>query len=342
MKRRYKIVLFIAGTGALILAGGVTLVAGPRAFLGPNARALIIRNFPRTPERLEHGRYLVEAVAGCMDCHSPHDWTRHDAPATPGMNGAGQVMSSSVQGLPGRIVASNLTPDPETGAGNWSDDAMARAIREGIGHDGRALFPMMPYQHFRNLSDEDVASIVVYLRSLAPVRNPLPETQIAFPVKYFIRSAPQPLDKPVPEPDRSTPVKRGAYLVNAAACADCHTAETNGQPLPGMDFGGGRLMEGAWGRVASANITQDASGIPYYNEDQFVTTLRTGYMGARRLNQIMPWATFRNMTDSDLKAIFAYLKTLSPVKHRVDNTETPTYCPIDKTTHGLGQQNHSK
>jgi mono/diheme cytochrome c family protein len=341
MRRCYKIVLFIAGAGALILVGGVSLIAGPRAFLGPSARALVNRSFPRTPERLERGRYLVEAVAGCMDCHSLHDWSLHDAPATPGMKGAGQVMSSAAQGLPGRIVAPNLTPDPETGAGNWSDDALARAIREGIGHDGRALFPMMPYERFRHLPDEDVASIVVYLRSLAPVRNPLPETRIDFPVKYFIRAVPQPLAGPVPEPDQSTPVKRGAYLVNAAACADCHTPEKNGQPLPGMDFGGGRLMEGAWGRVVSANITQDASGIPYYDENQFVTTLRTGYVGARRLNQIMPWSTFRNMSDGDLKAIFAYLKTMPPVRHRVDNTETATYCPIDKTTHGLGQQNHS-
>jgi mono/diheme cytochrome c family protein len=258
------------------------------------------------------------------------------------MEGAGQEMSSVLQGLPGRIVAPNLTPDLETGAGKWSDDALSRAIREGIGHDGRALFRMMPYEHFRRLPDEDVASIVVYLRSLTPVRNPLPETHLAFPVKYLMRAVPQPLAGPVPKPDLSDAVKRGAFLVNVAACADCHTPEKNGQPLPGMEFGGGRLLEGAWGRVASANITQDASGIPYYDESQFVATLRTGYVGARRLNQIMPWATFRNMTDTDLKATYAYLKTLPPVKHRVDNTEPPTYCPIDKSSHGLGHQNHSK
>jgi len=81
-------------------------------------------------------------------------------------------------------VAPNLTPDPETGSGNWSDDALARAIREGAGHDGRALFPMMPYENFRYLSDEDVASIVVFLRTLPPVRNPLPTTRLIFPVKY--------------------------------------------------------------------------------------------------------------------------------------------------------------
>jgi mono/diheme cytochrome c family protein len=341
--KRWQRNLMIAAAGiVLILAGGIGLTAGTRPFLGPRSRALTGRTFARTPERLERGRYLVEAVSGCMDCHSPHDWTRHDAPILPGKEGAGQDFSLVEKGLPGRIVAPNLTPDPETGAGAWSDDALARAIREGIGHDGRALFPMMPYQHFRKLPDEDVASIVVYLRSLPPVHNSLPPTEVAFPVKYLMRSAPQPLDGPVPDPDLSDPVRRGAFLVNAAVCADCHTPDHMGQPLPGMDFAGGRLMDGAWGRVASANLTPDPSGIPYYDEDRFVTVLRTGYVGARRLNQIMPWSSFRNMTDGDLRAIYAYVKTLTPVKHSVDNTEAPTYCAVDKSSHGLGDRNKVK
>jgi len=278
-----------------------------------------------------------------MDCHSPHDFTRHDAPILPGMEGAGQEISVVMRGLPGTVVAPNLTPDAETGAGTWTDDALARAIREGIGHDGRALFPMMPYGHFRSLPDEDVASIVVYLRSLPPVRNPLAQTQLVFPVKYLIRSVPHPLPGPVPQADLSDPVHRGAFLVNAAGCADCHTPKRRGQPIPGMDFSGGLILDGAWGRVASANLTPDPSGIPYYDKDMFVQALRTGYVGgARRLSQVMPWATFRNMTDEDLGAIYAYLKTMPPVKHRVDNTEPPSYCPIDKNWHGFGDRNQTK
>ena len=342
MKRWQKTLTFTIAALTLILAGAIGLIAGPRPFIGPRARTLGGRRFQPTPQRLARGEYLAEAVSGCMDCHAPHDWTRHDAPILPGMKGAGQEMSATFKGLPGRVVAPNLTPDFETGAGTWSDDALARAIREGIGHDGRALFPMMPYEHFRQLPDEDVASVVVYLRSLTPVRNSLPKTELIFPVKYLIRSVPQPITEPVPEAEPSDPVKRGAFLVNAAACAECHTPEKNGQPLPGMSFAGGRLFEGAFGRVSSANLTPAPSGIPYYDEAQFVQTIRTGYVGARRLNQIMPWAAFRNMTDQDLTAIYAYLKTLPPVGHRVDNTEPPTYCPIDKTEHGLGTQNHAK
>ena len=321
----------------LILAALLGTNLGRRAIFGPLARPLTNRTFQRTPERLARGKYLAESVTGCTDCHSPHDWTQHDAPITPGMLGAGEPLP--LPGLPGRVVAPNLTPDPDTGAGNWTDDQLARAIREGVGHDGHTLFPMMPYPHFRQMSDEDLASVIVYLRSLAPVRNPLPATEIIFPVRYFIRVVPQPLAQPVPEPDLSTPVKRGEYLVDQAACSDCHTPMVKGEPIPGLDFGGGQIFEGPWGRVASANITPDASGIIYYDDALFVDVMRTGYVKARKLAQIMPWAVYRGMTDDDLKAIFAYLRTLKPVKHRVDNTEPPTPCRLCQASHGEGNTN---
>ena len=113
----------------------------------------------------------------------------------------------------------NITSDPETGAGSWTDDQLARAIREGIGHDGRALFPMMPYESLRHMSDEDLASLVVYIRSLPPVRNPLPKTEIIFPVKYLIRNVPQPVTGPVSSPDRSDRVKWGEYLQSPSQVA---------------------------------------------------------------------------------------------------------------------------
>jgi hypothetical protein len=106
-----------------------------------------------------------------------------------------------------------------------------------------------------------------------------------------------------------------------------------------MDFAGGEIFEGPWGKVATANLTPDPSGIPYYDEALFVQAMRTGSVKARSLNQIMPWHFFRNMTDDDLKADFAYLKTLKPVKHLVDNTEPPTLCKVDKTMHGGGDKN---
>src|SRR5262249_3403455 len=152
-------------------------------------------------------------------------------------------------------------------------------IREGVGHDGRALFPFMPFQEFRMLSDEDLASIIVYLRSIPPVRQERPPTELIFPVNYLIRTVPEPLADPVAPPDVSSPEKRGKYLVTIAGCADCHTPQDDkGQPIPGLEFAGGFVLDGPWGRVASSNITPDASGIPYYDEALFVQVIRTGYV----------------------------------------------------------------
>ncbi len=339
MRKAAKIAGFVFVGIVLLLAVAITFTIGWRPFIGPRARPLTNRSFAATPERLARGRYLVENVAGCMDCHSPHDWAAPDVPISPGMEGAGEVFP--LANLPGKIVAPNLTPDRETGAGSWSDDQLTRAIREGIGHDGRALFPIMPYLDYHSMSDEDLASVIVFLRSLKPVHNPLPPTQIIFPVNYLIRDVPQPLAAPVPPPDASTPVARGAYLVTIAACTDCHTPQdAHGMPLPGMEFAGGFILEGPWGRVASANITPAPSGIPYYDEALFKQAMQTGYVKARKLSPIMPWQDFRGMTDDDLASIFAYLHTLKPVDHRVDNTEAPTYCPLCKSVHGAGNQNH--
>ncbi|HXW89689.1 MAG TPA: c-type cytochrome [Terriglobales bacterium] len=215
--------------------------------IGPRARPLTAEKFQSTPKRLARGEYLAQNVVDCMGCHAEHDWTAHDAPVLPNTLGAGQDMNM-FKNLPGKVYAPNLTPDAETGAGSWSDDQLGRAIREGVSHDGRALFPFMPYLNFRYLSDEDLASIVVYLRSLPPVYQQRPRTELIFPVKYLIRNAPAPLDEPVPEPDVSTPEKRGEYLVTIAGCADCHTPQNaHGQLLPGMDLGGGAILEGTVG-----------------------------------------------------------------------------------------------
>jgi hypothetical protein len=97
---------------------------------------------------------------------------------------------------------------------------------------------------------------------LTPVRNPLPKMQVVFPVSRLIFGAPQPVAGPVPRPDVSDPVKRGKFLVSVAACADCHTPHETGQLVAGMDFAGGFVLDGLWGRVASANLTPDPSGIP--------------------------------------------------------------------------------
>jgi mono/diheme cytochrome c family protein len=322
---------------ALIVVG-ITFTIGWRPFIGPKTRGLNNRTFEATPARLERGRYLVNAVCGCVACHSERDQNLPGMPPKPHMLGGGAVFEEGAE-LPGKLVCPNLTPDEETGVGRWTDDMLARAIREGVGHDGRALFPLMPYGNYREMPDEDLASVIVYLRTLQPVRNPLPQTEVIFPVKYLMRNAPQPVTGPVPEPDLSNRVTHGAFLVRMASCADCHTLQEKGQPKPGFDFAGGLIFNRPEGTVMAANITPDPSGISYYDENLFVEAMRTGKVKARSLNPIMPWHFYGDMTDEDLKSIFAYLKTLKPVKHTVDNSESPTQCRLCGLKHGGGDRN---
>jgi len=299
------------------------------------ARPLTDRHFDRTPARLERGRYLVEGPAHCFMCHSESDWSPlAKGQPLPGLKGGGRVWAD--YGLP-FLFSPNITPDPETGAGKWTDDMLARAIREGVGHDGRALF-LMPWEAFRSFSDEDLASVVVYLRSIPPVKRALPTSDVPEPIRASLK--PEPLTAPVPAPDLSTPVKRGEYLVTVGQCAGCHSAyDQNQAPIPGMQFAGGLPLRGGWGDVTTPNLTQDPSGIPYYTEDLFVEVIRTGQVKARVLNPIMPRSYFKNMTDEDLKAIFAYLKTVPPVKHRVSNVDPPKPCRLCGASHGLGELN---
>lgn len=288
--------------------------------------------------QLVRGRYLVENVTPCFACHSTING-KGDLRPLPGRKGAGDFFTDET--APFRIIASNITPDRETGAGSWTDAQFARAIREGIGHDGRRLFPVMPYLFFRRISDQDLAAVIAYLRSLPPVKNPLPKTPVPDPFKAML-PPPMPVKGPVPPPEMSNPIRRGEYLVSFALCIECHTPlSEKGEPMMNLALAGGRLLKGPWGSAHSANLTPDASGIPHYDEKQFIQMMRTGKAAGagRKLNPIMLTSYFRGMTDDDLKAIFAYLKTLKPVSHRVDNTEPPTKCRLCGATHGFGARN---
>ena len=319
----------------VIALAGIVISIGYSSRRKPTTAANRL-TFAPTAARLERGRYIVEGPAHCFQCHSEVDWQNPGAQPKEGKKAGGTIfVEDGMQWL----VAPNISPDVETGAGSWTDEQFARAIREGIGHDGRRLFPMMPYMNFRQMSDEDLASVIVYVRSIAPVRNVLPKTVLPEVVKGSLPPH-EPITAAVDGPDMSDPVARGKYLVTLGNCMSCHTPMKHGQPINELAFGGGLKFKGPWGEVNSANITPDASGISYYDEAMFVKTLRTGQVGARKLSSIMPWGYFRNMTDEDLKAIFAYLRTVTPVQHRVDNTEVATACPVCGGRHGFGDKNH--
>lgn len=339
MKRWQKAILSTVLVTGVLLAAGVSATIGWRPLIGPKARPLTDRRFEPSPARLERGAYLVRNVAGCLFCHSDLDPSQQGLPVMAGLAGAGRPFTA--EDMPW-LTAPNITADSETGAGAWTDDMLARAIREGIGHDGRALFPLMPYMNFAHMADEDLAAVITYIRSLPAVRREHPKTAVPFPVSRFINSAPQPIDGPVPAPDMSTPEKRGAYLVTLASCSDCHTPmDDRGQFVKGMEFAGGNSFKYGDARPlrASANLTPAPNGIPYYSEELFLEAIRTGRVRDRPLSDVMPWGHYRNMTDEDLRAIFAHLKTLTPVDHYVDNALPATPCAKCRLEHGGGERN---
>ena len=278
-----------------------------------------------TPARLTRGEYLFN-LADCDGCHSQRDFSRFGGPVTASGRGRGNVFPPDL-GLPGMVAPRNITPDRETGIGNWSDGEKIRAIREGISRDGTTLFPMMGYERFRHMSDEDVYSLVAYLNTLAPVKNRVPRSKIAFPVSLLIKSAPQPAGH-VAEPDRSNQVKYGEYLVTMAGCMGCHSPAKNGKPLKGMTLAGGEEFRFPGMVVVSANITPDLeTGIGRWSEqdflDRFYQYREYAEKGSPQVGPesftLMPWLNFSQLPPEDLKAIYAFLRTQPAVYHVVDS-----------------------
>jgi mono/diheme cytochrome c family protein len=325
MKASFRWLPLLSLCLSAVTVSGFVFVTRQKA---PNPSAFTSRKFEPTPARLARGRYLTEGPMHCFVCHS--ETSPEDLLPLPGKKGGGRTFPEGA--FPFTVRSPNITPDPETGAGKWPDEVFVRVLRDGIGQDGRVLYPLMPYEHFRRLTDEDLASVIVYIRSLPPVRRKPDGPYIPDEVRKTLKPI-EPMRGSPPEPDRNDPVQRGEYLATLAACDGCHSRD-----VPGMRFGGGGDFQAVWG-VSSANITPDPSGISYYDEKMFLEVIRTGHVKARALKPVMLWRYFRNMTDDDLKAIFAYLRTVPPVQHRVDNTEPPTPCKLCRSTHGGGVWN---
>jgi len=249
-----------------------------------------------SPEGLARGEYLVHNVMGCADCHA---------------GGQGQWppagYSQEIRMGPIYVLSSvpNLTPDVETGLGGWTDAEIARAIREGVDKDGYEL-ESMPSANYYNLSDADVAAIVGYLRSLEPVRSPLPEMQVNLPAKILsalgligLPSVGEPIQSARPAPERGTP-EYGAYLVSLGGCRDCHGAGLSGGAVP---FAGPETPY-------APNLTSN-SQLSRWTEAEFLALMRTGVNPVgHTLNDVMPWRVYGQMSDEDLTAIFHYLRAL--------------------------------
>jgi len=262
------------------------------------------------------GHYIVRNVAPCAACHG--------APEAAAANAAGEDIPLSGGYTfaipPGRFHVPNITPDPETGIGNLSDGQIARALRHGVRHDGRALLPFMEMQ---GLSDEDLVAVISYLRSQPPVRHAVPAHEpnlLGRVVLATVMANPVgPASPPPAQSPRGATVENGAYLARAVAtCQACHTTRdhatgrfTNAEFSGTTDFVNESDPSRLW---APPNLTPDPkTGMSArMDEDAWVARFRAG----RTIpGSPMPWQAYARMDEADLRAIHKYLRTLPPVEH---------------------------
>ena len=229
-------------------------------------------------------------------------------------------------GLPGQYVAPNITP---FNLKDWSDGEIYRAITSGVSKDGRPLFPIMPYLNYGQMQDEDIYSVIAYLRTLPEIQNSPPPSESDFPVNIIIHTLPQESMKLV-KPDPTDIVNYGKYLTTAAGCADCHTPMVDGALVEGMEFAGGQEFPMSFGTLISPNLTPDVeSGIGIWTKknflDRFKSYERDSYepedVSPSDYNTIMPWTMYANMDTTDIEAIYAYLRSIPPKNHKVGRAE---------------------
>ncbi len=318
-----KKVLKYAGYLLLVIVVAVAGLLSYVKFALPDVGEAEDLKIDYTPERIERGRYLANAVNSCMDCHSKRDYTKFSAPLVPGTLGMGGERFDQTVGLPGVFYSKNITP---AGISRYSDGELYRVITTGVTKEGRAMFPLMPYPYYGKMDPEDIYSIISYLRSIPAIENQVPESVADFPVNFIMNTIPKKAT-PQKRPDKSDVLAYGAYLTNASGCVECHTQVDKGQILPEVSFAGGReflFPDGT--KVRSANITPDGeTGIGKWTEDLFIQRFKsytdssyvTPDVAAGEFNTIMPWMMYANMEREDLAAIFKYLQTVTPIKQQV-------------------------
>lgn len=273
--------------------------------------------------RVERGAYLVNTLCNCMHCHANRDFTKYGGPVVAGTEGKGgeQIMKG--------VYVKNITPAV---LGSWTDDEIARALTDGITKGGDTLSAVMPYRDYRKMSREDIYSMVAYLRKLKSIPDSVHANQsdsmpAGFASLLYKNLVVNHAADKVPLPSAEDKIKTGAYLVNAGHCNGCHTQVD----LKVLDFkkdmylAGGSLFVEYGFKVNSANITPDsATGIGAWSEDIFLAKFKS-YRDPKaysyspgRYNSIMPWTILCNLKDDDLKAIYAYLRSVKPVTNKVE------------------------
>jgi len=311
--------------GVLVVLVVILAIYVQLAWDRPVSRAAPQMTASTDEQTVARGEYLYKYSLNCWDCHGSQGSHSPDEPQAGGFE-----FDMTNIGLPGGfgfIYASNITPDPETGIGSWSDGELVRALREGVDPAGNLIFPIMEAEWWSGLSDEDVLALVAYMRSLPPVRNEVPEPRLTFIAKALfalgILKAQPAVTEPVVAPPKGATVGYGEYLAyHASTCVGCHMPRNpnTGQYDLTRPFAGGLFPVPDEGFSATgSNLTPDpATGIGNWTEEQFLTAMRTGLRpNGTVMLPFMPWPSYSRWDEDDLRAVWLYLRSLEPIAHEV-------------------------
>jgi mono/diheme cytochrome c family protein len=275
-----------------------------RTAIGVAAAAWLLGILPAAAQDpLERGKYLVEGLLTCGNCHSPRG---------PGGIDQSRAFSGGMQewDTPAfKVKGANITPDPETGIGKWTTAQIKTALSEGKRPDGVQLAPIMPYGFYKVFTPGDLDAVVLYVKSLKPVRNVVqpPVYKTAMHVEV-----PPGGDKPMSDADMKDPLKRGFYIATIAHCMECHTPMVRGQRVF-SDLGkGGFEFQGPWGVSVARNITSHKEkGLGGWTDAEIKRAITQGIRkDGTRLKPPMGFDMYAKMTDEDLTALVAYLRTV--------------------------------
>lgn len=286
-----------------------------------------------TPERVARGSYIVNQAASCGACHTPR--AGNDilgSERTDAFLAGGSVITEAELGA--TLAIPNITPDVETGVGGWSDDELMRAIRDGIHRDGHLLIPMMPFTSYQHMSDEDVRSVIAFLRSIPAVKNKVDRSvnDLPFMASFLLNRGvahhrpAKDVSAPPPPSRGGEQIKYGEYVARLGHCWECHSDKSGRGPDEDWMFGGGQaLSPNNIGKIYIRNLTPDPeTGLGKYTAAQVKQALRDG----RRLDgkpMAPPMSLFiphlSGLSDEDMDALIAYLRAQKPIKNQVKERE---------------------
>jgi mono/diheme cytochrome c family protein len=262
------------------------------------------------------GQYLFAVAGGCA-CHTVPKETQHTG---------GRAFPIPF----GKVFSTNITPDKQTGLGDWSDQQIYDAMRSGIRRDGSPLLPVMPYEAYSGMAQQDLKALIAYIRTLKPLKRATPELQTWLPLMrkvaapLYVKMFAQFSNSPTQAPNGG--VERGRYLVNhVAICGDCHTPRNSiGVLNRSLYLAGASAKNGPLGEEAP-NITPDKeTGIGDWKREDIAELLITGtkpdFDNVQGLMYEVIQGTshgYKDLKREDALAIADYLKSIPPINNKI-------------------------